>query len=113
VVSREAVPRPDFSDAQDRGVRCPRRLDREHRQPCGHDRVHVTPRQREALRLLVSALDQKQIAIRMGIKVETVYKHLGAVHELAGTHNPHGLAVWGRDRSGCCLDLGPGEPRIG
>jgi DNA-binding CsgD family transcriptional regulator len=87
-------------------------VSREHRQPCGHDRVHITPRQREALRFFVSGLDQKQIARRMGIAAVTVQKHLRAMRAKTGTHNAQGLAVWACDRSRCCLDLGALEAAL-
>lgn len=53
-----------------------------------------TPREQEVLRHLLQGLTNKQIGLKMGIKVSTVKKHVISLLTKSGCQNRLALSLW-------------------
>lgn len=63
--------------------------------------VSLTPRQRQAVALLVSGLSQKQIAYAMGIELHAVKKLLASARARVKVRSTYRLAYWIGYEAGC------------
>ena len=52
-----------------------------------------TPRQRQIAKLLAQGLTQQQIAHKMGIRPNTVYKHTGNMRTRSGVNSTTTIAI--------------------
>lgn len=66
----------------------------------------LTPRQREAMTLLVSGLDRDQIADAMGTSPHTVHHHLSCAYRSLGVSDrAHAAVIFDRHLSGQAIEI--------
>ena len=62
--------------------------------PPANVEVHLTPRQLDVIRQLALGLPNKEIAVALGISIETVKEHVQDILKRTGIPDRTGVAVW-------------------
>lgn len=66
----------------------------------------LTPREEEVIELLIEGYSDKQIALALGIRCESVRRHLWNIREPLGIANRVQLAVWYVRKMGRLVNAG-------
>ncbi|MEI6388694.1 MAG: response regulator transcription factor [Spirochaetota bacterium] len=59
-----------------------------------HDKLQITPRERDVLVMIADGLSSKEIAFRLALSIQTVNRHRSSLLEKAGVSNAAQLSRW-------------------